>query len=155
MIRPGIVGHGGRVAGLVRDTFRVLDPDIRVTGIVDPDSKGALSRLDERDRGQVKFYGTLAEMMRRGKPDGLMIGTRCNLHTPYAIEAAKFDVPLFLEKPVATSMAQVMTLERAYRKAKCSVVVSFPLRVSPLCCLARKLIADKAVGTPEHILGVN
>jgi predicted dehydrogenase len=35
------------------------------------------------------------------------------------------------------------------------VLVSFPLRVSPLCELARERIAAGHVGTPEHVLAVN
>jgi predicted dehydrogenase len=34
-------------------------------------------------------------------------------------------------------------------------VVSFPLRVSPLCELARQLIADNAIGKPVHVAAIN
>jgi predicted dehydrogenase len=94
-------------------------------------------------------------MMRRSKPDALAIGTRCPLHAPYAIEAAKYDLPLFLEKPVAVSMEQAIALERVFERTRCQVVVSFPLRVSPLCVLARGYIAEGAVGEPLHITAVN
>ena len=52
-------------------------------------------------------------------------------------------------------MRQALALERAFKKSKCKVVVSFPLRVSPLCVFARNLIEQGAVGTPEHIAAVN
>jgi predicted dehydrogenase len=87
--------------------------------------------------------------------DGLMIGTRCNLHAPYAVEAARYDVPLFLEKPVAVSMDQAIALERAYESSACSVLVSFPLRLSPLCSMTRRLIDEGAVGRCEHVLATN
>ena len=94
-------------------------------------------------------------MESKAKPDALAIGTRCHLHTPFAIEAAKHDLPLFLEKPVSHSMAQATALEKAFEKSKCRVVVSFPLRVSPLCDLAHQYIKEGAVGRPEHIMAVN
>jgi predicted dehydrogenase len=135
--------------------LRKLEPDIRVVGIVDPDEPGARGRLDEIDRSDAVFYRTLSEMVRKARLDALAIGTRCHLHAPYGIQAARYDIPLYLEKPVAISMAQAVALERAFRKSKCPVVVSFPLRVSPLCELARRHIEEGHVGTPEHIHAVN
>lgn len=155
MIGLGVVGHGNRISGVINHVLRSVDPDIRVVGIVDPDERGARSRLADCDRDGVKFYKSLPEMIRKAKPDALAIGTRCNLHTSYAVQAARYDLPLYLEKPVAISMKQALALEKAFEKSKCQVVVSFPLRVSPLCCLAQQLVSEGAVGTPEHILAVN
>ena len=155
MIRIGVVGYGNRIHGVIHWVLRKLDPDIRVVGVVDPDEQGVRARLAECDRDNVVFYKTLDAMIRKGKLDALAIGTRCHLHAPFAIQAAKYDLPLYLEKPVANSMKQAVALERAYRKTRCEVVVSFPLRVSPLCVMGRRYIEEGAVGHPEHVLGVN
>lgn len=155
MIKIGVVGHGNRISGVIKSCLRSVGPEIRVVGIVDPDEKGARSRLDPCDKKDVVFYKTLPEMVRKSKPDALAIGTRCNLHAPYAVKAARYDLPLYLEKPVAVSMKQALALEKAFEKSQCQVVVSFPLRVSPLCVLALQLIKEGAVGSPEHILGKN
>jgi predicted dehydrogenase len=155
MVRLGVIGHGGRVSGLIKDCFRAVQPEVRVVGIVDPNEEAARARLADCDRAEARFYGSVAEMVRGAKPDGLVIGTRCNLHAPFAVEAAAYDLPLFLEKPVATSMEQALSLERAFEKSRCPVVVSFPLRVSPLCLMVRRCIDEKRIGSPEHILGIN
>lgn len=155
MIRIGVIGYGNRIHGVIDHVLREVDPNIRVVGIVDPDEKGVRSRLAECDRNDVVFYPSLDTMVRKAKLDALAIGTRCNLHAPYAIKAAQYDLPLYLEKPVATSMAQATALERAFKKSQCPVVVSFPLRVSPLCMLAKKYVTDGAVGEPIHIHAVN
>lgn len=155
MIKLGVIGYGDRSNGVVRNCLRQIEPDLRVTGIVDPDEKGVRARLDPMDQKDVVFYKTLPELVRKGKPDALLIGTRCHQHTPYAIEASRFDLPLYLEKPVSISMGQAQALEKAFRKTRCKVVVSFPLRVSALCVLAKELIDQGAVGSAEHILGVN
>jgi predicted dehydrogenase len=155
MIRLGVIGHGERISHVIKRPLREVEPEARVVGIVDPDEEGARSRLAEQDQDDTVFYANLEEMVRGAKLDALMIGTRCHLHSPYAVEAAKYDLPLFLEKPVATSMAQAVALERAFESSRAQVVVSFPLRVSPLCELARRHIADGAIGAAEHILGIN
>jgi predicted dehydrogenase len=154
-IRLGVIGYGGRIDSVIKYAIRAVAPDTRVTAIVDPNEAAARERLADCDKADVVFYKNVKEMVRSGKIDALAIGTRCGLHTPYAIEVAQYDLPLFLEKPVATSIKQTQQLEKAFRKSKCPVVVSFPLRVSPLCTLTRRYIADGAVGTPGHILATN
>ena len=154
MINLGVVGYGGRMHGLVSRVFRQVDADVRVVGIVDPDEVGVRARLEPCDQDAV-FHDSLNEMVRARRLDGLAIGTRCNLHAPYAIQAAEYDLPLYLEKPVAISMQQATDLERAFRKTACPVVVSFPLRVSPLCVLARRYIEEGAVGSAVHVTAVN
>ena len=154
MLRLGVIGHGGRISGVIR-CLREVEPDIRVVGIIDPDEPGARGRLDECDRADVVFYPDLATMVKGARLHGLAIGTRCNLHAPYAVEAARYDLPLYLEKPIAVSFDQARAVERAFRDTRCQVVVSFPLRVSPLCMLARQRIRDGGIGVPQHILAVN
>jgi len=159
-IRLGVAGHGNRISGVIKHCLRnalppSLQPELRVVGIVDPDEEGARSRLDDCDRKDVKFYDSMDTMVRRGKLDALLIGTRCNLHSPYGVQAAKYDLPLYLEKPVAVNLRQATALERAFENSRCRVVVSFPLRVSPLCVKARDLIEQGAVGAPVHLHAVN
>ena len=48
-------------------------------------------------------------------------------------------------------MEQALALERAYENAAAPVVVSFAVRVAPLCELARGYLADAAVGEPVHV----
>ncbi len=153
-MRLGVVGFGLR-ANAVIGCMRAEEPELRVVGIVDPEEAAARSRLNEREREVVVFYDSLNNMVRKAKLDALMIGTRCHLHTPYAIQASRYDLPLFLEKPASNSMEQALSLEQAFEHTKCQVVVSFPLRVTPLCIHARSLIEEGAVGNPEHILAVN
>ena len=155
MVRMGVVGYGMRAAGLISNTFRKAGPDMRVVGIVDHDEAGARERLEECDAADVRFYKSLDEMVRKGRLDGLMICTRCNTHSPLAVKAARYDVPLYLEKPVAVNTKQALALERAFENTRCKVVVSFPLRVSPICEFVKNLVVQGAVGEPQHAHAVN
>lgn len=155
MIRLGVVGHGYRMSRMIKLRMREIMPDLRIVAIIDPDEQGARDRLDECDRDSVIFYNNLDEMVRKANLDALAIGTRCNLHTPYAIQAAKYDIPLYLEKPVAINMEQAIQLEYAYENSRCNVIVAFPLRVTPMLERVQKLIDDGQIGTPYHICAVN
>ncbi|MCP5529442.1 MAG: Gfo/Idh/MocA family oxidoreductase [Opitutaceae bacterium] len=154
MIKIGVIGLGRRVSGIIKQLV-ALDSACRVTAVLDPDETGARERLPEADRQAATFYSSVKTLLNRGRPDALVIGTRCNLHARYAAAVASAGVPLFLEKPIATTMRDARALERAWQSAKSEVVVSFPLRVSQLCTEAKQQINQGAVGRVEHLLGVN
>lgn len=159
MIRLGVVGYGQRIDGVINHCIKKSGPEhlreeIRVVGVVDPGGEKVRARLAPEDR-EASFYADLATLVREAKPDGLLIGTRCNLHTPYAIEAAAFGLPLYLEKPVSVNLQQALALEKAYVGRDLPVVVSFPLRVSPLCLQAEALIRGGALGRPDHVMAQN
>lgn len=156
MIRLGIVGCGLRVGGFVSQSLAKAAPDCRVVGIVDPDQKSALAQLTREEDKQAVFYSSLDEMVKEAKLDALLIGTRCNLHTPYAIEAAKYGLPIFLEKPVAVSMEQALALEAEYLKhPETRVLVSFPLRYTPQHVRTKEMLRNGAVGDILQINGLN
>ncbi len=155
MIKLGVIGCGHRVYGVIKREMRKIDQTVLVTGVVDPDESGVRSRLEAVDLEVVKFYPSVKELVESGKVDALIIGTRCEMHASYACEAAKYKLPLFMEKPIATNMADALKLEEVFRDNPCPTLVSFPLRVSPLCELARRFIQENRIGTPEHITALN
>ncbi len=155
MLRIGVIGHGERVSAVIKDHFREHDPDLRVVGIVDPNEQAARERLAECDRKDAEFYPTLKEMADKAKLDAIVIGTLCDLHTQNAIEASQYGLPIFLEKPVSVNMEQAVALERAFENSPCEVVVSFPMRVAPLCALAKEYMDRGAVGEPQHVMASN
>ncbi|GAC1435506.1 MAG: hypothetical protein NVSMB65_09520 [Chloroflexota bacterium] len=101
------------------------------------------------------FYHDLEELLDRAALDGVLIGTRCSLHAPYAAQVLERHLPLFLEKPVAISWDQLSLLRAACETSRSPVVVSFPLRLSGLCETARQLVDTGVIGTIEHVQAVN
>jgi predicted dehydrogenase len=90
-----------------------------------------------------------------GDLDALMIGTRCNIHTPMAVKAASTGLPLYLEKPVAISQEQIAALRDAYRGREKSVVVSFPMRVTPLFQAVMEVVESGRLGVVNQVQAVN
>ncbi len=155
MIRLGIVGFGLRSNGN-RTRLQDIGPEVQLVGVVDPnEEKVRKNQLRPEEQEQVVFYPDMAEMIKKAKLDCLMIGSLDYQHAPQAIEAAKYDIPLFLEKPVAVTMEQNLAVEKAFENSRCQVVVSFPMRAAPLGQLTRRLIAEGAIGRPEHVLATN
>lgn len=138
--RLGVIGYGRRLRSMLA-TLRRLEPDAVVAALVDP-AAVALKAEFPSDLGATSVYPDARALAGHQGLDGVMIGTRCTLHTPYAIEVLASGLPLFLEKPIATSWEQLAALAGAAERATSPVVVSFPLRVSSMCELAKRLAPD-------------
>ncbi|MFN8495004.1 MAG: Gfo/Idh/MocA family oxidoreductase [Caldilineaceae bacterium] len=154
MLRIGIIGYGARIVHIVR-SLKMFGIPYQVTAVVDP--RADLIRAnDDGFLQHTHFYETADELLNHAAElDGVMIGTRCTLHTELACKIAPTKLPLFLEKPVAISFEQVRQLEEAYRGVNTPVVISFPLRLSPLLQKAKEIIDSGQIGAVEHVVAFN
>jgi predicted dehydrogenase len=150
-IRLGVIGYGERARHMVQMMQR-QDPEARLTAIADPQSASLRQKLeaDGKSVEGITFYQTADEMLDQEPLDGVVIGTRCSLHTTMAVKVLQRRIALFLEKPVATTLEDWQVLREASAYSS-KVVVSFPLRLSSLVQLAREIINSGRIGTVEHV----
>jgi predicted dehydrogenase len=153
MIRLGVIGYGSRIRHVL-DTIALFKAGTTVAAVVDPRSP-ELRRQYPEALADATFYDDVDTLRDRGGVDGVLIGTRCSLHTPYAVKVLERNLPLFLEKPVATSWEQLAMLRAAAASSRSPVVVSFPLRLSAMCQTAKSLIEAGTIGTVEQVQAVN
>ena len=153
MLRVGIIGMGGRASGMAR-TLNMYGIPVGVTAVCDPRAEEIRASGDELVK-DARFYDTPDELLDQAELDGIMVGTRCHLHTPMALKVAQRKLPLFLEKPVAVTFEQVRQLDEAFRDYPAPVVVSFPLRLTPVAQRVKEIIDSGAVGTIEHVVAFN
>ncbi|AZN43091.1 Gfo/Idh/MocA family protein [Paenibacillus albus] len=151
----GIIGFGGRIRGVAKDTLR-QDPSCRIAAIVDPRSEEIRADRERLGLGEdVRYYNSAEEMLDAEKLDGVMIGTRCSGHTEQAVKVLPTGLPLFLEKPVSTNMADLTRLKASFEANPSPVVVSFPLRVTSIVKLVKEIVDSGKIGTIEHAQAVN
>src|SRR5947207_11645840 len=126
MLGLGIIGCGARAAWIAA-LLRKLESETALS-IADPNPALCRQRLDAAGvpHDTARFYPTADALLEHSDSlDGVIIGTRCDLHTPMALKVAPSGLPLFLEKPVSISTEQVRALQQAYVGRESSVVVSF------------------------------
>lgn len=152
MIRLGVIGYGGRIQGVINLMSR-LNAGTEVVAITDVRNDDIKKQMQEKgqDPSKIAFYTDPDEMMDKEKLDGVMVGTRCGLHAKMAMKVLARDLPMYLEKPIATNMADLVALRDAAARTKSEVVVSFPLRVTPLVKMAKEIIDSGKIGTVEHV----
>jgi len=152
MLRFGVIGYGGRIRGVI-STMRPFDVPFTIAAVADPQAKEHQEKFE--DLQDSTLYEDADEMLDREELDGVLIGTRCSLHTPMAVKVAKRGLPLFLEKPVATSLEQVRALAEAFADYQAQVVVSFPLRLTTLALTTKEIIDSGRLGSIEHVQAWN
>ncbi|WP_028549672.1 Gfo/Idh/MocA family protein [Paenibacillus sp. UNC451MF] len=154
-MKIGVIGYGLRIRGVIHNELKKLDPNFQISGLVDINpAKHVQVRQDGSEN--VRIFETPEAMLEAADLDGIMIGTRCSLHTPMALKVLSSGLPLFLEKPVATSMEDAQLLKKGYEESgNRKVVVSFPLRVTSIVQLAKEIIDSGKIGSVEHVQAVN
>ncbi len=155
----GIIGYGLRARGVFSLLYKLnKDAKIKLAAVCDVkpvDEIKDLIKSQEIDFSETCFYSDADEMLEKEELDGVIIGTRCSLHTELAVKVLKKKIPLFLEKPVAISFEQWNTLKEAYETYGGKVVVSFPLRCTPLVREAKKIIDSGEIGPIQHVAAFN
>ncbi|GAA3409541.1 Gfo/Idh/MocA family protein [Paenibacillus hodogayensis] len=149
----GVIGYGTRIKSVIR-SLQKEEPACKVTAVTDIRDSIVVEGRSEADE-PVRFYRTPEAMMAEEKLDGILIGTRCSLHTEMALKVLPTGIPLFLEKPVATTMEDARRLKTGFEAGKSKVVVSFPLRVTSMVQLVKEIIDSGKIGTVEHVQAFN
>jgi len=157
-INLAAIGLGSRAAHMCRLIGRA-DADVRLTTIVDPNPEPARARAARAELPGAATVDVVPDIEslgdRAGDLHGLVIGTPCHLHAPLAVQAAALGLPLFLEKPVATSWDQVRALAAAYEGREASIVVSFPLRLTAHVQTAMNVIRSGRLGVITQVQAIN
>jgi predicted dehydrogenase len=87
--------------------------------------------------------------------DALMIGSNCDSHASIGVMCAAVNLPLFMEKPVAINRSQLEDLAAAFAGREGNVVVSFPLRMTPLFQRVLQIVRSGRLGVINQIQAFN
>lgn len=153
MLKIGVIGCGTRMTGVMK---KMLDTgEVTLTCVCDTDIERVKRvNLNEARFSSVRYYTDAEEMLKSEELDGVCIGTRCSTHTDYALMVAKYNIPLFLEKPVCTTYGDLERL-KTIENMEDKTVVSFPLRCSKLIEMVKEIVDSGKLGRIEHIQGYN
>ena len=158
VLKIGVIGLGDRIRRLITLVSVEFKGTFEITAVADPDIE-KVKKIAQEDEGyfaeNVAFYSNADEMLDKENFDGVMIGTRCNLHTELAVKVIERGIPLFLEKPVSTTLEQVKMLNDARKKYNPKVIVSFPLKTSNIVGVVKDMIDSGKIGKIESVQAFN
>lgn len=153
--RIAFIGYGLRSKTML-SAFRDLEAGVEAAAVCEPDPEAARAGTEGDPLfASASYYTDPVQMLEECRPDGVFIGTRCPLHTPMALKVLDRRLPLFLEKPVAISEAQLAALAEAGRGQEDRVVVSFPLRLCAVVQEMKRIVSSGILGRLTMVQAVN
>lgn len=153
-----IVGCGNR-GGDVYGAFLVRHPERgQVVAVADPDSVRRTRVGDAHDVPAGARFASGAALLAAGaalgRPlaDVLVIATPDRDHADLAVAALAQGYHLLLEKPIATTPADVERVAAAAAAAATTVTVAHVLRYAPVMAAIRRVLAEGRLGQLVHVL---
>jgi predicted dehydrogenase len=128
-LRLLVVGCGHMGTSHAR-AYHKMSGDFEIVGLV---SRGAASRrkLNAEFGGRYPEFADYAEALARTKPDAVCISTYPDTHAAYAIAALEAGAHVFLEKPVAETVAECEKVIATARRCQRKLVIGYILHVHP------------------------
>ncbi len=142
-VRIGVIGCGA-IAQAVHLPTLVALRGVSVVSVADPapDARAAAQRIAAGARA----FGSAQALLDAGGIDAVVLAMPAPLHSSTAIAALEAGYHVYVEKPVATSVAEVRALLTSWKRAQRLGVVGFNYRQHPLVQQAHALLRAGAIG---------
>jgi predicted dehydrogenase len=101
----------------------------------------------------VALYSSLEELLARDRPDGVVLATPNALHVSQALQCMSARIPVLLEKPIATQVAEGEQLVRAVEQSRLPVLIGHHRAHSPIMAKAREVLASGKLGRLVAVMG--
>jgi len=138
--RLAVIGIG--LIGLRHAELIAAHPMASVVGLCDVDP----SRRAVADRLGVPFYTSVAELLERERPTGVVIATSNATHADVAEICAQRTIHLLIEKPIASTLDEARRIGETAQSGGIGVLVGHHRRHNPLVQKTRELVREGALG---------
>jgi len=101
----------------------------------------------------VPLYRSLAELLAKDRPDGMILATPNQMHVDQALECIAARLPVLVEKPVAHTLDAGIRLCEAAEAANVPVLVGHHRRHSAIMARAVEVIASGVLGRIVAVTG--
>ena len=123
----------------------------QVVAAADP-NPARLAAFGQRN-GVERLYADHRDLLAREDLDIVSICAPTRYHAPIALDVAACGVRgIYLEKPIAQSLAEADRMIEAFRAAGIAVAVNHVRTWDPIYRRVRRLIADGAIGAPQSVV---
>lgn len=105
------------------------------------------------EQAGVPLYPSIEALLASDRPDGLVLATPNALHVPQALQCIAAGLPVLLEKPIATTVAEGRQLMDEVEKTGARVLIGHHRAHSPIMAKARQVLASGQLGRLVSVMG--
>ena len=145
-VRLGVVGAGNIAVMNVKGYLD--DPRCEVAAVCDTNED--VGRLAAKEWGAA-YYGDLNAMLSESSLDAVEVLTPTHLHLEHVTAALEAGKHVSVQKPVANTIEDARAMEAAAERAGRTLRISECFVHYPPLELAKKLVADGAIGKPTSL----
>ena len=149
MIKTRIAVAGAGYIGQAHIEVARRSPRCVMSAIVDP----SLAAVDVAGRHGVHCYPSIEALLTADRPDGLVLATPNPLHVPQALQCIAAGLPILLEKPIATTVAEGEALVRAVTETGARVLIGHHRAHSPIMAKAKAVVDSGQLGKLVAVMG--
>jgi predicted dehydrogenase len=139
-VRLGLIGMGLIGTPHARTLQKVDECELVAVADVDEKHKETAANLG------IKYYQDYEEMIRREALQGAIIATPNHLHAPMGIACAEQGLHLFVEKPIAPSLAEADRIIEAANQNRVRILVGHQRRFNARIEKARDIVRGGELG---------
>lgn len=142
------VAGAGYIGQAHMDVIRA-NPRLVLSAVVDPSPAAAQVAA----QAGVPLFASIDELLARDPPDGLVLATPNALHVPQALQCIAAGVPILLEKPIATTVAEGRQLVERVAQTGAKVLIGHHRAHSPIMAKAAQVVASGQLGRLVGVMG--
>jgi predicted dehydrogenase len=146
-IRIAVAGAG--LIGQAHIKILANSPSCMLTAIVDPSP----AAVDIAAKEGVPLYKTIVELLSMNRPDGLILATPNQLHVSQALQCMEAKLPILLEKPIATTVAEGEKIVTMVAAMGAKVLIGHHRAHSPIMAKAKEVIESGKLGKLVAFMG--
>lgn len=145
-LRAIFVGTGGRARQHL-DAW-VGHPRVRVAGLVDINPQYMESAREATGLSTAACFSTLREALAQVDADAVVVATHAQLHGRFIREALDSGRHVMVEKPLTCDLAEAEALVAQANRDGLKIMVTQQIRYLRVERTMRRLVAERAFGTP-------
>jgi predicted dehydrogenase len=149
MNKTRIAVAGAGYIGQAHIGVALKSPSCVLSAIVDP-SPAAVALAAQAG---VPLFNSIEELLANNRPEGLVLATPNHLHVPQALQCIDVGLPILLEKPIATSVAEGEQLVRVVESTGAKVLIGHHRAHSPIMAKAREVLDSGKLGKLVAVMG--
>ena len=149
MKKTRIAVAGAGYIGQAHIDVLLKSPSCELCAIVDP----APAAQALAAKAGVPLYATLDELLGHNRPDGLILATPNQLHVTQALQCIAAGLPILLEKPIATTVAEGRQLLGRVEETGAKVLIGHHRAHSPIMAKAREVVESGQLGRLVAVMG--
>lgn len=135
LVRIGVIGVGAFMARQHLPNI-AKNKNIKIRALCDLNPELLKDRQQEYKADYITSNSV--DIFKDPEIDAVLIGTRSKMHSPFILDAAKYNKPIYVEKPMTMTYEETKEVLEALKQSKINVGVGFNRRFAPAMLEAKR-----------------